>query len=150
MAKVCSNLAESGSVGEVVGKRGVEDLLMGMAATDAKDALLADPFVAKIDQSTGMASFLDCDDDESSDDDDSHEEWMEADLSKRLQSCIALAERVRDLDISLTTSPKYQQHAMKEMMMKGDSRASAMMKQQGGGASVADIGHGPMDIGVDW
>jgi len=151
--EVCSDLGSgsTGVGGEIVGKRGVEDLLMGMAACDAKDALLADPFVARMDHSTGMVSFLDYyDDDESSEDDDSHEQWMEADLSQRLESCIALAERVRDLDIGLTTSHKYQQHAMKEMMMKGDARASAMMKQQQGGSSVADIGHGPMDIGVDW
>lgn len=136
------------AIGEV-GKRGLEDVLMGMAACDSKDALLADPFVARIDQSTGMVSFLDGhDDDDSSDDDDDDEEQMEADLSRRLESCIALAERVRDLDIVLTTSPKYQQHVMKEKMMKGDRGASAMMKQQA--ASVADIGQGPMDIGVDW
>ena len=145
MAEVCSELASSSGGGGEVGKRGVEDVLMGMMSCDAKDALLVDPFVAKIDHSTGMVSFLDHgDDDESSD-----EEWMEADLSNRLQSCIALAERVRDLDIGLTTSPKYQQYALKQMMMKGDSnRASAAMK----GTSVADIGHGsgPMDVGVDW
>jgi len=150
-----ASLGSSGGVGgEVVGKHGVEDLLMGMAACDAKDALLADPFVARMDHSTGTVSFLDRyddgDDDESSEEEDSHEKWMEADLSRRLESCISLAERVRDLDISLTTSPKYQQHAMKQMMMKGDSRASAMVQQQQGGSSVADIGHGPMDIGVDW
>eukprot|EP00571_Detonula_confervacea_P006983 CAMPEP_0172322172 /NCGR_PEP_ID=MMETSP1058-20130122/45177_1 /TAXON_ID=83371 /ORGANISM="Detonula confervacea, Strain CCMP 353" /LENGTH=743 /DNA_ID=CAMNT_0013037833 /DNA_START=13 /DNA_END=2247 /DNA_ORIENTATION=- len=140
---------QDGSVGEF-GKHGIEDVLMAMAATDAKDPLLANPFVARIDQSTGMVSFLDHDDDSSDDCDD--EDWMEADLSRRLQSCIALAVRVRDLDIALSTSPKYQQHAMREMMMKGDRGASAAMKQgqQGGGSSVADIGHGPMDIGVDW
>lgn len=146
MQEVSSALSGSGASGEVVGKRGLEDLLIGMAATDAKDALLSDPFVVKIDQSTGMVSFLDYDEDNESSDDDS---CMDVDLSQRLQSCIALAERVRDLDITLTTSPKYQSAVMKEMMMKGDSRASAMMKQQGGGASVADIGHS-MDIGVDW
>ena len=39
---------------------------------------------------------------------------------------------------------------MKEKMIKGDRGASAMMKGQQQAASVADIGHGPMDIGVDW
>ena len=127
-----------------VGMRGIEDLLMGMAGHDAGDPLLADPFVARADQSTGMVSFLDdVDDDESVED---HGERLDADLSDRLRSCIALAERVRDLDIALTTSPKYQQHAMKEMMMKGDRFANT--KPQG--SSVADIGHGPMDIGADW
>jgi hypothetical protein len=127
-----------------VGMRGIEDLLMGMAGHDAGDPLLADPFVARADQSTGMVSFLDdFDDDESVED---HGERLDADLSARLRSCIALAERVRDLDIALTTSPKYQQHAMKEMMMKGDRFANT--KPQG--SSVADIGHGPMDIGADW
>jgi hypothetical protein len=145
MTEVCSELAGSSGGGGEVGKRGVEDVLMGMMLCDAKDALLVDPFVAKIDHSTGMVSFLDHEDEDHSND----EEWMEADLADRLQSCIALAERVRDLDIGLTTSPKYQQYALKQMMMKGDSnRASAAMK----GTSVADIGHGigPMDVGVDW
>jgi len=154
---VCSNFGPRGSgsasiggvAGEIVGKRGMEDLLMGMAASDAKDSLLADPFVVRMDQSAGMVSFLDYHDDDGSSDGDDSDEWMETDLSQRLQSCIALAERVRDLDISLTTSPKYQQHVMKEMMMKGDSRGM-MKQQQAGGASVADIGQGPMDIGVDW
>ena len=125
-----------------VGRRGIEDLLMGMAGRDAGDPLLADPFVARADQSTGMISFLD--------DVEDHGECegtrMDADLSARLRSCIALAERVRDLDIALTTSPKYQQHAMKEMMMKGDRFVNTKLQ----GSSVADIGHGPMDIGADW
>jgi len=47
-------------------------------------------------------------------DDESHEKWMEADLSQRLESWT----RVRDLDIGLTTSHKYQQHVMNDMMMK--------------------------------
>ncbi|KAL3792711.1 hypothetical protein ACHAW5_005816 [Stephanodiscus triporus] len=101
-----------------VDRHGIEDVLMGMLRCDAGDPLLVDPFVARMDQSTGMVSFLD-DVDESFDIED-EERRMEADLSARLQSCIALAERVRDLDIALTTSPKYQQYAMKEMMMKGD------------------------------
>lgn len=133
---------------------------MGMAACDDGDALLADPFVVGMDHSTDTVSFLDRDDDgcEYSDDsdDEEHEQRMEEDLSHRLRSCIALAERVRDLDIGLTVSPRYQQHIMKEMMMRGDHRGggggSGAMKGGlgGGGASVADIGQGPMDIGVDW
>lgn len=139
-----------GTSGEI-GRRGLEDLLMGMASCDAKEAaLLVDPFIARIDQSTGMVSFAD-DYDESTDvDDDSTEMRMEADLSHRLQSCISLAERVRDLDVALTTSAKYQQHAMKEMMMKGGSGDGRSTMKQGGGSSVADIGHGPMDIGGEW
>ena len=138
---LAKKIQEVGPTGEV-GKHGIEDVLMGMAACDAKNPLIVDPFVAKIDQSTGMVSFLDQDDDESDDDCDD-EAWMEADLSNRLHSCIALAERVRDLDIALTTSPKYMQYSMKEKMMKGD-RGSVLQ-----GSSVADIGH-EMDIGADW
>lgn len=129
-----------------VDRRGIEDVLMGMVRCDAGDPLLVDPFVARMDQSTGMVSFLD--DVDEFYDDEKEERRMEADLSARLKSCIALAERVRNLDIALTTSPKYQQYAMKEMMMKGDRGSSAMAKLQG--SSVGDIGHGPMDIGVDW
>ena len=136
-------IQDAGPTGEV-GKHGIEDVLMGMAACDAKDPLIVDPFVARIDQSTGMVSFLDHDNDESDDDCDD-EAWMEEDLSNRLHSCISLAERVRDLDIALTISPKYQQYSMKEKMMKGDRGASAMLQ----GSSVADIGH-DMDIGADW
>jgi hypothetical protein len=137
--------ADSG-VGEVLGNRGLEDMLIGMAACDAKDPLIVDPFFARIDQSTSMVAFLD-------DDDDAVDDWLDADLSTRLQSCVALAERVRDLDIAFTTSPKYLQHSVKEMMTKGDLSAStAMLRQHGqqGGSSVADIGHGPMDMGMDW
>lgn len=135
-------MQEAGSTGEV-GKHGIEDLLMGMAACDAKDPLLVDPFIARIDHPTGSVSFLDHDDGESDDECD-EEEWMDADLSNRLQSCVALAERVRDLDIILSTSPKYQQYSQKEKMMKGDRGASSMHQ----GASVADIAN-PMDIGGD-
>jgi hypothetical protein len=133
MREVCAREVE---------KRKVEDALMGMARCDAGDSLLADPFVARMDQSTGMVTFPD----ESVDGGDEEERRMEADLADRLRSCIALAERVRSLDIGLTISPKYQQHAMKEKMTKGD-RGSSMTKLLG--SSVADIGHGPMGIG-DW
>ena len=39
---------------------------------------------------------------------------MEADLSQRLESWT----RVRDFDIGLTTSHKYQHHVIKDKMMK--------------------------------
>jgi hypothetical protein len=132
-----------------VSKRGIEDILMGMTRCD-ENTLLVDPFVARLDQSTGMVSFLDVDDEllvDVDDDDDKRKRRMDSDLSSRLYSCIALAQRVRDLDIALTTSPKYQQHASREFMMRGDRGLSAMSKLQG--ASVADIGDG-MDIGGEW
>ncbi|KAL7543546.1 hypothetical protein ACHAWF_007413 [Thalassiosira exigua] len=149
LTEVCSDLAGSSGGGEIGGKRGVEDLLMGMAARDAEDPLLVDPFVVGFDHSTDTVAFFD-DCDESSDDEvDDGERQVEAEISMRLQNCLSLAERVRDLDIALTTSPKYQAQVAKEMMIRGEARASAAMKGQTG-ASVADIGHGPMDIGVDW
>ena len=143
MQDLCSNL---GSTGDEMRARAVEDALMGMSACDWDDPLVADPFVAKIDQLTGMVSFQDVDEcgDEFNDDlDDLDEKWLEYDLSKRLDSCITLAERVRDLDIGLTTSQRYQLQTSKETMMRGDSS----MRQ---GQGVADIGHGPMDIGMEW
>ena len=124
-----------------VSKRGIEDVLMGMTRCD-EDTLLVDPFVARLDQSTGMVSFLDVDDEllfHCADDDDKRRQMMDADLSTRLHSCITLAQRVRDLDIALTTSPKYQQHASREFMMRAKLQ----------GSSVADIGDG-MDIGGEW
>lgn len=124
-----------------VSKRGFEDVLMGMTRCD-EDTLLVDPFVARLDQSTGMVSFLDVDDEllfHCDDDDDKRRQRMDADLSTRLHSCITLAQRVRDLDIALTTSPKYQQHASREFMMRAKLQ----------GSSVADIGDG-MDIGGEW
>jgi len=141
--------------GGAVGRRGTEDLLTGMALGDAGDALLADPFVVRLDHAAGAVSFVAPRDAASADDDDPS--W-EVDLSRRLASCVALAERVRDLDIGLATSHKYRQHAKKDAMMRGDARASAAaMKLQprgggggGSGTSVADIGQGPMDLGVDW
>mmetsp|Transcript_23276 Transcript_23276/g.48178 ORF Transcript_23276/g.48178 Transcript_23276/m.48178 type:complete len:761 (+) Transcript_23276:74-2356(+) len=137
---ICSSLGSSGD--EMTG-RAVEDALMGMASCDWDDPLIADPFSAKIDQLTSMVSFLSEDDSKDSDDDDTDEQWLECDLSKRLDSCIALVERVRGLDINMTTSLKYQQHVYKEKLMKGDNS----MRQ---GQGVADIGHQPMDIGTDW
>jgi hypothetical protein len=142
-ADVLEGKIQEVGVGEV-GRRGIEDLLMGMARRDAGDLLLVDPFFARVDHSTGMVSFLDdVNDDDHGDDEGGR---MDADLSARLRSCIALAERVRNMDIALTTSPKYQQHAMKEMMMKSDRTTITKLQ----GSSVADIGHGPMDIGADW
>jgi hypothetical protein len=130
-----------------VGRRKVEDVLMGMARCDAGVSLLVDPFVARMDQSTGMVTFTDDVGRESVDGcDDEDERRMEADLATRLRSCIALAERVRELDIGLTTSPKFRQHGMREMMTRGGDRGSSIAML---GSSVADIGHGPMDIG-DW
>lgn len=130
---VCSGL---GSVsGGEIGTRRIEDLLMGMTACDWDDSLVADPFVAKMDHSTDMVSFQD---EDPSSHDEANEE-LEKDLNHRLASCVALAERVRQLDIGLTTTTKYQQHEKKQSLMrKGD------IMQQGQG--VADLGHHAMDI----
>ena len=133
----------------VLGNHGVEDMLMGMASCDAKDPLIVDPFSARIDQSTGMVAFLD-DDDE---DDDAVDDWLDADLSARLQSCMVLAERVRDMDIAFTTSPKYLQHSVKESMARSDlSASSAMIRQhqQSPQGRSSDFVHGAMDMGIDW
>ncbi|KAL7463909.1 hypothetical protein ACHAXS_004287 [Conticribra weissflogii] len=142
LQEVCSSL---GSSGDEMKGRAVEDALMGMTSCDWDDPLVADPFSAKIDQLTGMVSFMLEDNlgDSDYDGDDTDEQWLECDLSKRLDSCIALAERVRGLDINMTTSMKYQQHVCKEKLMKGDNSI-----RQGQG--VADIGNQPMDIGMDW
>lgn len=137
MQEVCSNLGMM-AVGEL-GTRALEDVLMGMVANDWDDALVADPFIATVDQSTGTVSFQDCDF-TNNDNVLSDELWMEYDLSKRMESCISLAERVRDLDITLTTSTKYQQQMMKDKMSFGES--SMKQDQQG----VADIGR--MDVAV--
>ena len=134
-------LASFGSTCGEIGTQRVEDIMMGMVASDWNDPLVSDPFVVKIDQLTGMVSFQS--DEESGYDNDDDEKWLEYDLSQRLESCISLAERVRDLDISLATSTKYQQHMMKKMMMKSD----ASMKQ---GQGVVDIGRGSCNIGMDW
>lgn len=136
LQKVCSDL---GLTGGEIGTRRSEDLLMGMMACDWEDPLVADPFVATMDHSSNMVSFQD-------DDTRNHEaanEELEKDLSNRLASCVALAERVRTLDIGLSTAPKYQQHANKQKML---SRKGDMMQGHG----VADIGHGAMDISADW
>ncbi len=69
---------------------------------------------------------------------------IDANLSARLWSCIALAKRAHDLDIALTTLPKYQQHFVKKMLIKGDRLAITKLQ----GSSMADIGHGPMAIGA--
>lgn len=135
LQKACSSLGSTG--GGEIGTRRIEDLLMGMAACDWEDPLVADPFVARMDHSTNMVSFQD----EDTSNHKAANEELEKDLSDRLASCVALAERVRQLDIGLTTAPKYQQHAMKQnTLRKGD-----MQQSQG----VADLGHGAMEIGSD-
>mmetsp|Transcript_6985 Transcript_6985/g.11400 ORF Transcript_6985/g.11400 Transcript_6985/m.11400 type:complete len:661 (-) Transcript_6985:36-2018(-) len=132
---VCSSLGST-SGGEI-GTRRIEDLLMGMTACDWEDNLVADPFVAKMDHSTNMVSFQD---DDPSNHNAANDE-LEKDLNHRLASCVALAERVRQLDIGLTTTTKYQQHEKKQSMMrKGDIQSL----QQGQG--VADLGQHAMDI----
>ena len=135
LQKVCSNL---GLTAGEIGTRRIEDLLMGMMACDWEDPLVADPFVAKMDHSSNMVSFQD---DDSSNHDAANEK-LEKDLSNRLASCVALAERVRTLDISL--APK---HAMKQKMLlrKGDN----LNLQHDVGQGVADLGHGAMDIPFD-
>ncbi|EJK72458.1 hypothetical protein THAOC_06010, partial [Thalassiosira oceanica] len=127
----------SSGAGHAVGVAGVEDLVLGMAAADSSDPLVVDPFAARVDQSTGTVAFA------LYEDDDDGDEWdsASADLASRLGSCVALAQRVRDLDVRLSTSPAYQRHAVREAAIRGDARAAA--------SSVADLGGGPgaMDIG---
>jgi hypothetical protein len=140
LQKVSSSL---GSTGGEIGTRRIEDLLMGMTACDWDDPLVADPFVAKMDHSTNMVSFQD-------EDPSNHKvanEKLEKDLSNRLASCFKLAERVRQLDIGLTTAAKYQQHAMKQNMLRNKVDIQSLQQGQG----VADLGHGAMDISSsDW
>lgn len=134
LQNVSSSLGST-SGGEI-GTRRIEDLLMGMAACDWEDPLVADPFVAKMDHSTSMVSFQD-------DDPGNHSaanEELEKDLAHRLSSCVALAERIRQLDIGLTTTTKYQQHEKKQNMMRKDLQSLAQ------GQGVADLGQHAMDI----
>ncbi len=86
---------------------------MGMARHDAGSPLLVDPFVTR--GSTGVIFFLDnVNNDESVNNYGNNKGGgMDADLSIRLQYCIALAKHVSNLGLALTTLPKYQQHAMK-------------------------------------
>ena len=128
-------------VQDLMGSRNrVEDALAGMMTCDWDDVLVSDPFFAKIDQKTGVVTFVEDDDAIAREEEDA--QWLEYDLSKRMESCIGLAERVRDLDIQLTTSQKYQQQVAK-WEVKGDASA----KQ---GQGVSDVGHSPMDVGGDW
>mmetsp|Transcript_17703 Transcript_17703/g.27764 ORF Transcript_17703/g.27764 Transcript_17703/m.27764 type:complete len:689 (+) Transcript_17703:90-2156(+) len=134
LQNTCSSLGLT-SGGEI-GSRRIEDLLMGMAVCDWEDPLVADPFVAKMDHSTSMVSFQD-------DDPSNHNagnEELEKDLAHRLSSCVALAERIRQLDIGLTTTTKYQQHEKKQSMMRKDLQSLAH------GQGVADLGQHAMDI----
>jgi hypothetical protein len=129
-------------VQEMMGsKTRVEDSLAGMMACDWEDVLVSDPFYARIDQKTDVVSFIE-DDTDSISNEESEQQWLEHDLSKRMESCIRLAERVRELDIQLSTSNKYQQQ-----MAKWEIKGDLSMKQ---GQGVADVGHSPMDVGGDW
>ena len=106
----CSDIGFLDGEGGEGGRRKVEDALMGMVACDWDDMLVQDPFFAKVNQLTNIVSFQPNDNDTStnSDNDGGEEKWMEHDLTQRSSSCIALAERIRDLDVNLTTLPKYQ------------------------------------------
>ena len=133
---VCSNLGST--AGGEMAPRLVEDLVMSMTALDWDDHLVADPFVAKLDHSTNMVSFLDEDPNRHN----SANVKLEKDLVGRLASCTALANRVRHLDIALTKSSKYKMHAMKQ------KKIDVKSFQQG--QTVADLG-GAMDIsGSEW
>jgi len=132
---VCSSLGST--AGGEIGNRRIEDLLMGMTACDWEDPLVADPFVAKLDHSTNMVSFQD----EDPSNHNAANEELEKDLTKRLVSCVALAERVRQLDIGLTTTTQYRQHEKKQnMMRKGDIQSLHQ------GQGVADLGQHAMEI----
>lgn len=130
------------SVQELMGtRRRAEDALMGMAGSDWEDVLVSDPFYARMNQSTCVVGFVEEDSDAIANQ-EIEEQLLEYDLSQRVESCIVLAERVRDLDIQLTSSTKYQ-HQIAKWEMKDD----ASTKQ---GQGVSDIGHAPMDLGVDF
>ena len=129
-------------VQETMGSRNrVEDTLSGLAAFDLEDVLVSDPFYARIDQKLGVVSFVE-DDTNAIEREEEEKQWLEYDLSKRMESCIGLAERVRDLDIQLSTSTKYQQQTA-----KWDLKGESSMRQ---GQGVADVGSSPMDVGADW
>ena len=101
------------SVQEVMGcRRRVEDCLVGMAGADWEDVLVTDPFFAKMDQQKNVVAFVESDSDAMINEEE-EEMYLECDLSKRMESCIGLAERVRDLDIMLSTSMRYQQQIAK-------------------------------------
>lgn len=129
-------------VQETMGSRNrVEDTLSGMAAFDWENVLVSDPFYARIDQKSGVVSFVE-DDTNAVEREEEEKQWLEYDLSKRMESCIGLAERVRDLDIQLSTSSKFQQQAA-----KWDLKGESSMRQ---GQGIADVRNSPMDVGADW
>jgi hypothetical protein len=118
----------------------IEDTLGGMMFCDWEDVLVSDPFYAKIDQKLGVATFIEGHKDAAAREGEDAQ-WLEYDLSKRMDACIILAERVRDLDIQLTSSQKYQQQSA-----KWEVKPDVASKQGQGG----DLGHSPMDVGADW
>ena len=119
----------------------IEDALAGMAACDWEDAIVSDPLYARIDQNTALVNFVESDT-EAMANEEAEEQWLEYDLSKRMELCVGLAEHVRDLDIQLTTSTKYQQQ-----VAKWELRGDMSMKL---GQGVADVGHSTMDVAGDW
>lgn len=118
----------------------VEDALAGMMFCDWEDVLVSDPFYAKIDQKLGVTTFVEDNTDATAREGEDNR-WLEYDLSKRMDACIDLAERVRDLDIKLTSSQKYQQQSA-----KWEVKPDVPTNQGQGG----DLGHSPMDVGADW
>ena len=130
------------SVKDIMGSRKrSEDALAGMAMCDWEDVYVSDPFYASIDQKTGVINFEENEADAIAKEEE-EAQWLEYDLSGRMATCIGLAERVRELDIQLTTSTKYQQHAA-----KWEIKHDVSMKQAQG---IADAGSSPMDVGADW
>ena len=85
-------------------------------------------FSAKIDQEEGIVYFQQYDDDSSDN--------CQQDLTKNIHQCIELADRIRNLDVSLATSKRYQALIMKDSAAASSSSSIARPHQPRGVAEL--------------
>jgi hypothetical protein len=117
LEKIGSLLALEGGTSEA------ETLLLEMVAVKRRHAdmfFTAEPFEAKIDHQNGMVYFGKEDGYQEKDLDESDwdsEQRQEA-LKERMMQCMNLAEKIRSLDVKITTSTKYQSVVAREATVK--------------------------------
>ena len=116
-----------------------EVLISGMVAGDLASlgtTVMGVPFEARIDQEMRTVRFGPYDDEL----EDQEDDFLDRDLlMERMGACATLAERIRDLDVNIATSNRYQQIAMKGEAQSAAVAARAGSKGDSGPKSVADL-----------
>jgi len=135
LEKIGSTTTETkiGDIGEK--RKKAEDLLLEILSEGKADC----SFGVKIDQESGVVYFPregdgSWDDDDEDMDRDEDDEQLEG-MASRVKECMALAQRIRELDTALTASNRYQTLVIRDRTAKG--LATVGGKASGGGSSTA-------------